>query len=79
MSPHVSTHPTRAASTGESVSASRSPSGEYARMSATGGGMKGRGFLSPEMAMAGGWSDDGRDDEDEGDDAGQIASVSKDV
>ncbi len=71
LSPPVSPHvPTMAMSMVSSMSANRSPSGEYARVSATGGGVRGQGYLSPEMALAGGWSDDGGDDEEEGENVG---------
>jgi len=55
--PHTSTQMTES-----SLIVSRPPSGNtYRRLSARGGG---RGYVSPEMAMANGWRDDG-DEEDE--------------
>ncbi|KAI9878869.1 MAG: hypothetical protein M1830_010279 [Pleopsidium flavum] len=65
-SPHTSTQAPMSVS---SVSGSRPTSETFLRMSARGGG---RGYLSPEMAIAGGWRDDGDgDDVESGDGDGE--------
>lgn len=55
--------------TGSSLGVSRPPSGDpYRRLSARGAG---RGYVSPEMALADGWRDDG----DEGEDGVEVGHV----